>query len=406
MVMTHAQEAVEMPAESDSMPLGGQIAQLLSHAEPRLRQLARSQRVASDAVDDIVQETMIEAWKSLDHLRDESRFAAWLDGICRNVCLRHQRRQGVLRAHETPWNPADEQASSDDAFFAQLADPDTFDPTEELTRRDMAFLLDRALGYLPLESRVAVEQHYLAEIPQRELAARMGLSLSALEARLHRARAQMLHTFSHELRDEALSLGLAVASADAVGWRKTSITCYFCGRACMLGIFEPMADGRVNLRLRCPTCQPVLINSFGIVDLGAARSFLPATKKLVHESGRFYLGALAHDGATQCWICGQPITLRIMRNNCPLPELSGEAWLQSSCGCINSGFSAVSPYGSLPEVHKFIFGTSAIIVLPDTEVRYNGQQAIRFGLLSPSDGRRLYVFADSQTLLPLAVVVE
>jgi hypothetical protein len=40
------------------------------------------------------------------------------------------------------------------------------------------------------------------------------------------------------------------------------------------------------------------------------------------------------------------------------------------------------------------------------EMMYAGQQAICFGILSPADGRHLYVFADNQTLLPLAVVVE
>ena len=163
--------------------------------------------------------------------------------------------------------------------FAQLADPDTFDPTEELSRRDMALLLDRALGYLPPESRAAVEQHYLAEIPQRELAARMGLSLSAMEARLHRARGQMLRTFSQELRDEALALGLAILPADAVGWRKTQITCYLCGRVRMEGMFEPMAGGRINMRLRCPACQTEEINTLGLVELEHARSFSASHKE-------------------------------------------------------------------------------------------------------------------------------
>jgi hypothetical protein len=40
------------------------------------------------------------------------------------------------------------------------------------------------------------------------------------------------------------------------------------------------------------------------------------------------------------------------------------------------------------------------------EMTYAGQRAIRFGALSPADGRRLYVFADYQTLLPLAVITE
>ena len=61
---------------------------------------------------------------------------------------------------------------------------------------------------------------------------------------------------------------------------------------------------------------------------------------------------------------------------------------------------------ALPEVRDFIFGTSAIIILPELEMTYAGQRAIRFGALSPAEGRRLYVFADYQTLLPLAVITE
>jgi len=174
----------------------------------------------------------------------------------------------------------------------------------------------------------------------------------------------------------------------------------------MMGMFEPMADGRINMRLRCPACQPVVINSLGIVDLAAARSFLPATKKIVQEIGQFFLDALATDGITQCWICQRPTQLRIMSDTAVAPHYGVQTWLQSSCGCIGSGVSAISPYGVLPEVRDFIFGASAIIVLPEMEMTYAGQRAIRFGALSPADGRRLYVYADCQTLLPLTVITE
>ena len=396
-------------SEDDQQPMTmtDRIEELFSCAEPRLRWLAHTRRIAPDAVEDVVQETLLEAWKSLDHLRDETRFAAWLDGICRNVCLRYQRKEGLLRARETTLQPiSDTEDDEQHEPFAHLADPDSFDPVEELTRQDMVFLLDRALGYLSPASRAIVERHYLAGAPQRELAAQMGLSLSAVEARLHRARGQMLHTFSHELRDEALALGLAVAPADLLGWRETPIACFICGQAQMLGLFEPMPDGRVNLRLRCPACQPVIINSLGIVDLAAARSFLPAAKKIVSEIGRYFLEALAAGGRTQCWVCQQPTTLRIMRNQSPVAEFDRRIWLQSSCGCISSGVFALSPYGPLPQVRDFIFGSGPIIALPDVETTYAGQDAMCFGLLRPADGRRLSVFADTPTLLPLAVIPE
>ena len=45
----------------------------------------------TEAADDCVQETLIEAWRHLDQLRAPERFDAWLNGICRNICLRWQR---------------------------------------------------------------------------------------------------------------------------------------------------------------------------------------------------------------------------------------------------------------------------------------------------------------------------
>jgi RNA polymerase sigma-70 factor (ECF subfamily) len=389
------------------MPLASQIEALFSRAEPRLQRLARARQIAPDAIDDVIQETLLEAWKSLEQLRDETRFAAWLDGICRNVCLRHQRRQGILRTREAPFPPDENEPDDESALASQLADPDTFDPTAELSRQDMVLLLDRALGYLSPESRTAVEQHYLAEAPQRELATRMGLSLSALEARLHRARSQLLRILSHDLREDALALGLAILPADAVGWRKTQIACYLCGRVRMEGMFEPMEGGRINMRLRCPVCQTEEINTLGLVDLAHARSFLPATKKTVHQFGQSILDALPSGNIVlQCWICQRPTTVRVVRDADCAPEVGMRTQLQSSCGCMSSGVFAISPYGALPEVRDFIFGTSAIIILPEMEMTYAGQRAIQFGALSPADGRRLYVFADYQTLLPLAVITE
>lgn len=41
---------------------------------------------------DAVQETMVQAWRDWDGLRDQARRAAWLATICVRTCLRHRRR--------------------------------------------------------------------------------------------------------------------------------------------------------------------------------------------------------------------------------------------------------------------------------------------------------------------------
>ena len=68
---------------------------LLTNARPRLLRLAHAQGVPPDAAEDIIQETLLEAWRHLNALRNPARFDAWLNGICRNVCLRWQRSQNI-----------------------------------------------------------------------------------------------------------------------------------------------------------------------------------------------------------------------------------------------------------------------------------------------------------------------
>src|SRR5581483_9956103 len=65
----------------------------LTNARPRLLRLARTQGVAIDAADDVVQETLLEAWRHLDRLHTPQGIDTWLNQICVYVCLRWLRAQ-------------------------------------------------------------------------------------------------------------------------------------------------------------------------------------------------------------------------------------------------------------------------------------------------------------------------
>ena len=69
--------------------------QVFTEARPRLLRLAHLNGMSPDMADDVVQETMMEAWRHSENLRDPQRFNAWLDGICRNVCRRYQTPDGA-----------------------------------------------------------------------------------------------------------------------------------------------------------------------------------------------------------------------------------------------------------------------------------------------------------------------
>ena len=51
---------------------------------------------------------------------------------------------------------------------------------------------------------------YLTELPQREVALRLGVTINVLEARLHRARRQLRLVLSSDLRTDAQAFGLAI----------------------------------------------------------------------------------------------------------------------------------------------------------------------------------------------------
>src|SRR5712692_8655167 len=65
----------------------------LMTARPRLHRLAQLRGVSPDAIEDVVQETLLEAWKHQDRLHTPEGVHAWLDEICRNICRRHAHKQ-------------------------------------------------------------------------------------------------------------------------------------------------------------------------------------------------------------------------------------------------------------------------------------------------------------------------
>ncbi len=139
---------------------------LLATARPRLLRFAQRQGIAPDAVDDAVQETCVEAWRHIAQLQTPERFEAWLNGICRHVCLRWQCEQGRMSQQYTSFSALSGTKNADEDLET-IADLDAPDLDEELSRQDLATLLDRAMGYLPENTRAALELHHDAQRADR-----------------------------------------------------------------------------------------------------------------------------------------------------------------------------------------------------------------------------------------------
>lgn len=195
----------------------------------RARLVRRARRMGADAVsaEDLAQEALAEGWRLRDRLTDPAGIERWHYAILRNVYLRWAARRDEV------------------APVADRAD-DGVDVEVELERRELAELLDRALGVLPPQTREVLVRRFVEESPIREVAERLGLSEGAVQMRLARGKLALRQALA---TDEAAAYGLI--AADEVGWQQTPIWCPGCGAARLEGRFS---RGGHRLETRCPDC--------------------------------------------------------------------------------------------------------------------------------------------------------
>ena len=137
-----------------------------------------------DGVKDLAQEAMLQAYLSLDRLRDPSRFKSWLCGIVLNVCRSHLRDREInFFSLETMMGGR--QLYAVPLFNVPLA-PEKIAEDRELHRT----VLD-IINMLPSRDRDATLLFYYAQLSLQEIATLQGISLGAVKVRLHRARQRL-----------------------------------------------------------------------------------------------------------------------------------------------------------------------------------------------------------------------
>lgn len=140
-----------------------------------IRSVARRRGVPVDALDDVVQETLLTVHR-VRHTYDPSRsYDAWLAAIAERRAIDTLRSHGRRSSREVHDEIAiDQHAGHDDA-------------SAESERAQRAQYLQAAIAGLPPRQREAVEQLGLAERSLAEAAAHTGHNAGALKVNLHRA---------------------------------------------------------------------------------------------------------------------------------------------------------------------------------------------------------------------------
>jgi RNA polymerase sigma factor (sigma-70 family) len=165
-------------------------------------------RMVGDSAADAAQDAVVTAMLSLDRLRDDGRFGAWLVGIGLNTC--RAMLKGV-RPHGA--NPHGAVAS----YGVRGSDPLT--PYEVAEANEFAARVRSAIGELPRGQREAVTLFYLAGLTQAEAAAYLGIPPGAVKARLHKARASLRVRLEPLRRDRPMPVEMQVTDVRRAGER-------------------------------------------------------------------------------------------------------------------------------------------------------------------------------------------
>jgi RNA polymerase sigma-70 factor, ECF subfamily len=152
----------------------------------------------SDDAHDIAQEVFIEVFKSIGKFRKDATLATWLYRVSVNKSLNH------LRKHKNKPLPLDiEKINTEQTTGSNLAEPDFTQPLErekEYIRR--AMLLHQTINTLPDNQKTAFTLHKFNQMPYKEIAGVMNISLSAVEALIHRAKkslqARLIKVFENQ----------------------------------------------------------------------------------------------------------------------------------------------------------------------------------------------------------------
>lgn len=123
-------------------------------------------------VDDLVQETLLHAWRSRAQYKGEASVSTWVLAIARNRVRMRLRSLESRTAFEKALRALDEEEI----------------PGDVLRDAETAGAVRRALEDLDPDQREALIRRYYDGLSVKELALRLDESEKAVESRLHRAR--------------------------------------------------------------------------------------------------------------------------------------------------------------------------------------------------------------------------
>ncbi len=155
------------------------FARLVRQHQQRIARLlwrfTRDRRV----LEELVQDTFVQAHASLGSYRGSGTFGAWLNQIATRVGYAYWRQQDRQRSHQAQLRQSAPPCGAD------------ADALDQLSAREAAERVHALLAGLPPRDRLVLTLLYLEELSVTEAAARAGWSVTMTKVQAFRARAKL-----------------------------------------------------------------------------------------------------------------------------------------------------------------------------------------------------------------------
>lgn len=132
---------------------------------------------------DLSQEVFIEIYRSIAQFRGQSSLSTWIYRISVNKALNH-----LQSKKSRPWFRKKAALPDGSDHSLRIPDERNPDPVTALQNKELKEILRSAIASLPERQRVAFVLHKLEDLPYKEIAQVMRISLSSVESLIHRAK--------------------------------------------------------------------------------------------------------------------------------------------------------------------------------------------------------------------------
>ncbi len=191
-----------MPSRAEAATIAAIIAgetqlyhELIRPYERRVYMIALSIMKNDADAEDVAQEAFIKAFRNLSTFRGDAKFSTWLISIALNEARNRLRRHGILRMQSLD-EPPNEVGSVTPALLRDWREI----PSEAMEREEIRMLIKRAVETLPDVYKEVFLLRDVEELDINETAHTLGISVSNVKVRLHRARMMLQKELAPQLK--------------------------------------------------------------------------------------------------------------------------------------------------------------------------------------------------------------